>query len=242
MENNLNKDDRFLKELESDSQKVKEKTLASLSANQTGKLAHYTQLVSDLKKSYIETFAQKHWEVRPFSNKELEELCQKHNISVNDLKFKPSKLFNNACNSPNCQFFMKIVDEKTLKKHLDGWAGRMPIGFHKFVGKNREMDGELIFEKLCKEKNFDINYYQVTKEFTLNYIEKVKSYYHQFTEEEYARIYENINKSDKILGEKKPAEKQNKPHNNARGRGRGRGGGYKKNMNRGGNRGARRGH
>ena len=101
------KEDRFYSPLETDNEKIKAETLASLSGKKTGKLAHYTQLLTSLKNAYIDYFGQLHWEVRPLQMIELQELCLKKNVDVKDLRFKPSGLFNNACNAPNCPFFLK---------------------------------------------------------------------------------------------------------------------------------------
>ncbi len=204
------KEDRFYSPMETDKEKIKEETLASLSGNRTGKLAHYTQLLTSLKKAYVDYFGQLHWEVRPLQMIELQELCQKKNVNIKALSFKHSGLFNNACNAPNCPFFLKITDQNELKRHLDSWAGRMPLGFHKFVAKHLEKDNEVIFEKLCKENHFDLDQFKVSKEFTLNYIEKVKNFYLLLPKEELQLILEKLqNDNDKPAIKK--IKKENKP-------------------------------
>lgn len=188
--------------------KIKEITLASLSLNRTGKLANFTQLLTSLKQTYIKKFGMLHWEVRPFEHKELEEMCLKRDVKFSDLKFKPSGLFHNACNAPNCPYFMKVTDEVNLKKHLDGWVGKMPMGFHKFVARHLQKTNEEVFEKLCKDRHFSIELYGVTKEFTFNYIEKVKGFYRQMPEEELDKIVERIIQNDNVVKiPKKPKDK-----------------------------------
>ena len=158
----------------------------------------------------------------------------KSNINIADLKFKPSGLLNNACNAPNCPFFLKVTNEVNLKRHLDGWVGRMPMGFHKFVAKNLELSKEAIFEKLCKDCHFSVDLYKVTKEFTLNYIEKVINYYMQLPKEEMSELLERIAQSEKLQKKPKPP-KPAVEKKGGKGKGKGRVGhkGNKKGNNRG---------
>ena len=185
--------------MESDPAKIKEATIQSLGFNKIGKLSNFTQMQTQLKKTVVDKFGERHWEVRPFDHKELMEICAKYNLKIEDLKVKPSGLLHNACNAPNCPFFMKITNEVQLKKHLDTWQGKMPLGFHKFVAAHQEKESEVIFNKLCSEKKFNLDLFKVSKEFTLNYIEKVKNYYAQIPKEEITVIRQKIEEIDSVL-------------------------------------------
>jgi hypothetical protein len=110
-----------------------------------------------------------------------------------------------------------------LKKHLDTWVGKMPLGFHKFVAMHMLDSNEAIFEKLCKERHFDVNLFNVSKEFTLNYIEKVKMFYNQIDKEEFKVISVNIEHIDKVLNvpnyQSIALKKEKKGHGHGQGQG-----------------------
>ena len=117
---------------------------------------------------------------------------------------------------------------------MDGLA-KFLWGSINLLPKHLENSNEEIFEKLCKERHFNIDLYGVTKEFTFNYIEKVKGFYKQIPKEEYVQLVERILQSDKLVRPpkqpkvkggkgKKPFKKSGKDKGNRGGRGKRRGG------------------
>ena len=192
-----------------------------------------------MTEKYKKFFAEIHWNIRPFSHKELAEICVKKEIDIKEFKYRDSSyLFSNACMAEKCEHFLKITKTEKLTQHLDSWCGNMPMGYHKFILKNLDKDKEWVLENFLL-KFYKLETLNVTKEFALSYIEQVQSFYKSIPEEE---IKAENSKIDKVKGERGRGIIHRGHGGRGRGRGgkgknksnrRGRGRGYKGNVNEG---------
>ena len=198
-----------------------------------GKLSNYTQSMTKMTNEYQKFFAEIHWNIRPFTHKELMELCAQKGLKIEEFKFRPtSYLFRNACMAEKCHHFLKVMTDKQMDRHLDSWCGTLPMGFHKFVLKNLEKDQNWVLENfLFKVHKFEN--LKVTKEFALGYIEKIRGFYLEIPEEERKKYQESAQNEQKMEVEARGrgrerghgrGGKRGGRGKGARGRGRGRGG------------------
>lgn len=77
--------------------------------------------------------------------------------------------------SPLCPFFLQTSEK--FNRHLGGWQGKMPLGFHRFVKARANQTVEKLYQQATiKWKGFP-DKFNVTAEFARDYITKTLSSY-----------------------------------------------------------------
>jgi len=219
---------------------VKAYNLSFINPKTIGKLSNFTQSMTNITNEFQKYFAEIHWNIRPLCQKELMEICAKRGLKIEEFKYREtSYLFKNACMAEKCPFFLQICTEKKMDHHLDSWCGRLPMGFHKFILRNLEKDQNWVLENFLY-KLHKLEDLKVSKEFALEYIEKVKGFYLQIPEDErkkYEECAKNENPMEMEGAEGRGRGKRGRGGRGGRGRGRGRGRGAPHHMQRGRGRG-----
>lgn len=111
---------------------IKEQIILSLDSKVISKIKNYNEVFKQVEKHYCDEFVKQHWNVKPIAKDDLVRLCDDRGISFDTLQFDENSLLcKNACLSIHCPFFLKTTDK--FKRHMGGWQGKFPVGFHRFV-------------------------------------------------------------------------------------------------------------
>ncbi|EGR31807.1 zinc-binding dehydrogenase family protein, putative [Ichthyophthirius multifiliis] len=161
--------------------KIKSKTNGRIS-KQPFALRHlkkYPEFFLNMEKLYIENFRQNHKIINILSKQQIADICKEKGIDFDTLQFEnDSNMCKNACVSINCPFFLKT--SVNFKKHMGGWQGSIPQGFHRFIKSKANMEFEQIWQEAKQkwQQGFPEKY-KVTEDFAKQYIEQIKQYYTQ---------------------------------------------------------------
>jgi len=150
--------------------------VASVDENTIKKIKGFNELFLSLEKHYSKLFVEQHWNVQPLSKEELVAHCERKGVVFDTLLFDDASLLcKNACLSPLCPFFLQTSEK--FNRHLGGWQGKMPLGFHRFVKARATQTADKLYDlAITKWKGFP-GKFDVTPEFARTYIENtLKSY------------------------------------------------------------------
>ncbi|KRX05847.1 hypothetical protein PPERSA_03784 [Pseudocohnilembus persalinus] len=136
----------------------------------------YSVFFEEIEQLYTQNFQQNHWGIRPIKQEEVKQICKEKGIEYGQLKFTISGLLENACCARNCSFFLQPRED--LDKHLAGWQGKIPKGFHRFVNSRLEMSSKQLMKqaKLKWGKAFP-NKYGVDEKYVMKYFQETLEAY-----------------------------------------------------------------
>lgn len=157
-----------------DYQALKKFSLQKLNEETIKTVKGFSEFFKSVDNEYAHRFQQRHISITPFTKQELQEkYCKEANVDFATLSFDPhSGLCQNACQSPQCPFFLQVRPK--FKLHLDSWQGKLPIGFHRFVKARLTLANDEVFTKAQQKWKQFPQHYNVEKAFVLDYVQKLK--------------------------------------------------------------------
>lgn len=171
----IHQENCFAQPVSRDYTALKQFSLQKLNEETIKTVKGFSEFFKSVDNEYARRFQQRHFNITPFSKQQLQEkYCKEANVDFASLQFDPhSGLVQNACQSPQCPFFLQVRPK--FKLHLDSWQGKLPIGFHRFVKARLAIQNneELFAKAQQKWKMFPENY-NVDKAFVLDYVQKLK--------------------------------------------------------------------
>ncbi|KAL4480346.1 hypothetical protein ABPG74_020862 [Tetrahymena malaccensis] len=166
----------FSNPVEKDIDTIKQQVIASVDEASIKKIKGFNELFSKVEEHYVKVFIEQHWNVQPINKEQLIKYCEEKGVVFDTLQFdEASLLCKNACMSPLCPFFLKTSEK--FNRHLGGWQGKLPLGFHRFVKARANQTVDKLYQQATtKWKGFPAKF-NVTPEFAKDYISKTLSSY-----------------------------------------------------------------